>query len=81
MTITKDMTLNDIIALDRGSAAVMMEYGMSCIGCPYSMMESLEMACSAHGVDSDELLDALNEYFENKEDNENKKGKKKFGWF
>ena len=39
--------------------------GMHCLGCPASRGESLEDACLVHGVDPDELLEELNNYFEN----------------
>jgi len=44
-----------------------MEYGMHCMGCPFSMMETLEMGCAAHGTDADELVKRLNEYLAKKE--------------
>ena len=64
--IDKTMTIHDVLSMDRGSAAVMMSYGMGCLGCPHAVMESLEMACAAHGVDADALVDALNDYFAKK---------------
>jgi len=62
--ITKDMTINDVMELDRRTAPILLEYGMHCLGCPMSMMETLEQATSAHGVSVDELVDKLNEFFE-----------------
>jgi hydroxylamine reductase len=44
----------------------MMEYGMHCMGCPYSQMESLEMGCAAHGMDVNELVEKLNTYLAEK---------------
>ena len=38
--------------------------GMHCMGCALASGENVEQACAAHGVDPDELLDALNAYLE-----------------
>jgi hydroxylamine reductase len=35
-------------------------FGLHCIFCPVSQMESLEEACEVHGLDVNELLKALN---------------------
>ena len=67
MVVDKKMSIYDVLSQDRGSAAVMMEYGMGCLGCPHAMMESLEMACAAHGVNADDLVAALNKYFAKQE--------------
>ena len=37
-----------------------MEAGMHCISCPASAMETLEEACEVHGIDVDEIIEALN---------------------
>lgn len=63
MTITKDMLIGDILDLDEGTAPFFFEMGMYCLGCPASRGESLEDACSVHGVDSDDMVSRLNEYF------------------
>ena len=34
--------------------------GMMCIGCPASQGESIEQASVVHGLDADELVEALN---------------------
>ena len=65
--VDKTMTIGQVLAMDRNTAAIMMEYGMHCMGCPMSQMESLEMACAAHGSDVDELIEKLNAFFAAKE--------------
>ena len=67
MVVNKEMTIGQVLAMDRNTAAIMMEYGMHCMGCPMSQMESLEMACGAHGSNVDELIERLNAYFAEKE--------------
>ncbi len=65
-TITKDMTIAQVLTLDPGCAKVLMEAGMHCVGCPASSGESLEQAAAVHGFDVDELVGNLNAYFQNK---------------
>ena len=64
--ITKDMNIRKIIEIDDGLADILMSAGMHCLGCAMSHLENLEQACEVHGIDADALVDALNEYLENK---------------
>lgn len=66
MEVTKSMTIRDVLLLDAGTARVMMEFGMHCLGCPHATAESLEDACAAHGANVDELVHQLNEYLAEK---------------
>ena len=66
-TINKQMSIGQVLDIDRTTAPIMMEYGMHCMGCPFSMMESLEQGCAAHGTDADELVNRLNAYLAQKE--------------
>lgn len=65
-TITKDMIISDIIAVDTGLVPVLMGAGMHCVGCPSAQGESLEQAAMVHGINPDELVDALNNYLASK---------------
>ena len=60
--ITSDMLVGDIITKHPLAAQFLMECGMGCIHCPASQMESLAEACAVHGIDGDEITDALNDY-------------------
>ena len=64
--ISKDMIISDIIAIDTNLVPVLMEAGMNCVGCPSAQGESLEEAAIVHGINPDELADALNSYLESK---------------
>ena len=66
VNITKEMTMGELLSIDRGVAVVLMNAGMHCIGCPSSIGESLEEACMVHGIEVGELLKNINEYFANK---------------
>ena len=66
-TITRDMSIGQVLEINRETAPIMMEYGMHCMGCPFSMMESLEQSCAAHGTDVEELVNRLNAFLAEKE--------------
>lgn len=58
--ITKDMLIADIVKADAENTKILMEFGMHCIGCPSSQMETLEDACAVHGLNVEELIKKLN---------------------
>ncbi len=60
-TITKDMTIADVLAIDEKLADVFMGFGMHCISCPVSQMETIEEAAMVHGLETDFVLKKLNE--------------------
>ena len=66
MQISKDMLIGALIQMDDCIAPILMRAGMHCLGCPASQGESLEEACMVHGIEVDELLKNINEYFANK---------------
>lgn len=61
--VNKDMTMGELLELDRGVSEVLMNAGMHCIGCPSSIGESLEEACIAHGIDTEILVQQVRRYF------------------
>ena len=65
--ISKDMLINDILAVDAGNAAILMAAGMHCIGCLAAAVESLEEAAAVHGLDAEELEQEINDYLAKKE--------------
>lgn len=65
-TITKDMTVMEVLKLDQESASVFMSFGLHCLGCPGATSETLEGASKIHGIKSDDLVAALNNFFESK---------------
>lgn len=64
--ITKEMTIGDILDADRETARFFLEMGMHCLGCPSARGESVEQACMVHGVDSDTLVNKINQYLASK---------------
>ncbi|MCD8054933.1 MAG: DUF1858 domain-containing protein [Lachnospiraceae bacterium] len=65
--VTKDMLIGEIINTDINIVPILMGAGMHCIGCPSSQGESLDEACMVHGIDSDLMVNAINEYLAAKE--------------
>ena len=64
--VTKDMIIGDILDADRGTAKFFLDMGMHCLGCPSARGETLEMACSVHGVDVEDLVADINAYLASK---------------
>lgn len=58
--ITKDMKINEVIRIKPRTLGTLMNFGLGCIGCPASQMETIEQAATVHGLDVDFLLKALN---------------------
>ena len=60
------MTILEILNTDRGTAEILQNSGMHCLGCAMASGESLEQACMVHGIDVDVLVDEINEYLASK---------------
>ena len=65
--IDKNMTVGDILDMDRETAVYFLNMGMHCLGCPASRGETVEPACMVHGVDADALVKEINAYLAGKE--------------
>lgn len=64
--ITPDMSIASVMKLDPEVAPVFMSYGMHCLYCPHASAESIAEASLVHGINADELVKALNAYFDKK---------------
>ncbi len=62
MQATKDMLIQQVIELDEGTGAILMDAGMHCLGCAMAHGESVEQACAVHGIDADALIEKINAY-------------------
>lgn len=60
MTVTKNITIGELLEVAPEKADILLEAGMHCLGCPASRGETLEEACAVHGIDVEELLAKLN---------------------
>lgn len=65
-SITKDMTIGDILDAERETVPFFLEMGMHCLGCPASRGETVEEACRVHGVNADELVKKINDFLASK---------------
>ena len=66
MTISKDMTIGELIRTDENIVPILMRAGMHCIGCPSAQGESLEEAAMVHAIDADVLTAQINDFLANK---------------
>lgn len=66
MEITKDTIIGDVVNEDPGVAPVLMNAGLHCLGCAMASGETIEEACYVHGLDFENLVNELNNYFQNK---------------
>jgi hybrid cluster-associated redox disulfide protein len=64
--VTPDMIIADVLKMDKGTIPIFLNNGMHCLGCPSSSGESIEDACSIHGIDANKLVKELNDYLESK---------------
>lgn len=62
--ITGDMTIGEVVRMHDDAARVLMSFGMGCISCPGSQMETLQEGAMVHGIDPEEMIEALNKLFE-----------------
>jgi len=60
MKITKDMTIGEVVRQFPDSVAVLMSFGMGCVGCPSAQAETIEEAAMVHGLNLEDLMAKLN---------------------
>lgn len=53
-------TLGHILQSSEKAEDILLSFGMHCLYCPCSQMETLKEACEVHGVNVKEVLKALN---------------------
>ena len=59
--ITKSTTIGEALKLNPNAEVILQGFGMHCVHCPMSQMESLEEAGAVHGIDVDLMVQKLNE--------------------
>ncbi|NHJ12936.1 MAG: DUF1858 domain-containing protein [Candidatus Thorarchaeota archaeon] len=65
-TITKEMTIAEVVMKWPQTAGTFMEWGLHCYGCAVAKFENIEQGAVAHGIDPEKLVKALNETVEAK---------------
>lgn len=63
-TVTKDMTFMEVMRMNPEVVKVLGSFNLGCVGCMGAQHETLEQGATAHGLDVDELVAALNAVFE-----------------
>ena len=66
MKVTKDMTIGELLMMDRSAGVILMQNGMHCVGCPSAAGETLEEASMVHGMDCEKLVSEINAFLESK---------------
>lgn len=61
-TVTKDMTINELLQIDRRIAGLLMQAGMHCVGCPSAQAETIEEAGMVHNMNVEELIQNINDF-------------------
>ena len=59
--ITKTTTIGQALEINPNAEAILTGFGMHCVHCPMSQMETLEEAGAVHGIDVDLMVNKLNE--------------------
>ncbi len=62
--ITKDMTFHEVMSKSPEVVKVLGSFNLGCVGCMGAQHETLAQGATAHGLDVEELLTALNALFE-----------------
>jgi len=64
MLINNEMGIMEVVQKYPATVAVLQRFGMGCIGCGAASYESIEQGATAHGIDVDALMEALNNLVE-----------------
>lgn len=60
--ITKATQIIELLMINPNVKDVLLGFGLHCLGCPMSQMETLEEACMVHGIDPDIVVEKVNEF-------------------
>ena len=58
--ITADTLIADVLNVNENAAEILIDFGMHCLGCAIAHQETVGEAAAVHGINLDDLLDALN---------------------
>lgn len=59
--ITRETTIGEALKINPNAEAILQGFGMHCVHCPMSQMESLQEAGAVHGIDVELMIEKLNE--------------------
>lgn len=69
MTLTKEMSIGQIVEQYPETVPVFLKHGLMCFGCAVARFENVEQGAKAHGIDTDALVKDLNEAISEKQKN------------
>jgi len=55
MKVTNDTQINNLIEAHPEVAEILMAYGLHCVGCHFSDLDTIEDGATMHGLSDDEL--------------------------
>ena len=64
--INKEMKIDEILQKYPETVEVFLKHGFHCLGCATASFENLEDGAKAHGIDTDKLVEELNEIINKK---------------
>ena len=59
-TITKEMTIGEVMREHPKTVRVFLAHGLMCVGCAAARFENILQGATAHGIDVDALVTDLN---------------------
>ena len=59
-SITKDMTIGDVVQNYPQTIEVFLKHGLMCFGCAIARFENVEQGAMAHGINVEALVTDLN---------------------
>ena len=60
--ITKTTQIIELLQLNPNVKDVLLGFGLHCLGCPMSQLETIEEASLVHGLDPDLVVEKVNEF-------------------
>jgi len=60
--INKRTLIAELLMINPNVREVLTGFGLHCLGCPMSQMESIEDACAVHDLDVEIVLEKVNEF-------------------
>ena len=58
--ITKEMSITEVVQKYPQTVGIFRNFGMGCLGCAAARFENIEQGAQAHGINVEDLIQALN---------------------
>ncbi|MBQ8451901.1 MAG: DUF1858 domain-containing protein [Clostridia bacterium] len=60
--VKKTTQIGELLRINPNVANVLLGFGLHCLSCPMSQLETIEEACMVHDVDADFVVEKINEF-------------------